>query len=85
MTFRKLLLELREDITDKEFQTLQFYLNGKVKKKKLQDKKNMMELFVFLEQEGLISHKDPEFLITLMNTIKRADLIDLIKSYYGKI
>ena len=79
------MLELREDITDKEFQTLQFYLNGKVKKKKLQDKKNMMELFVFLEQEGLISHDDPEQLIALMKTIKRADLIDHINSYYGKI
>ena len=83
--FRKLLLELREDITDKEFNTLQFYLDGKVKKKKLQDKKNMMELFIFLEREGLISHDDPKPLITLMKTIKRADLVDLVKDHYGKI
>lgn len=84
LPFRKLLLELREDITDKEFNTLQFYLDGKVKKKKLQDKKNMMELFIFLEREGLISHDDPKPLITLMKTIKRADLVDLVKDHYGK-
>ena len=83
--FRKLLLELSEDITDKEFETLRFYLDGKVKKKKLQDKKNMLELFIFLEREGLISHMDPDPLIVLLKTIKRVDLIDLVKEYFGKI
>lgn len=84
LPYRKLLLELREDITDKEFNTIKFYLDGKVKKKKLQDKKNLMELFIFLEQEGLISHCNPELLLKLMQAIKRADLIDRVKEHFGR-
>lgn len=82
--FRKLLLELREDITEKEFETMKFYLDGKVKKKKLQEKKDLMELFIFLEQEGLISHVKPDSLITLLKSIKRVDLIEQVQKYSGK-
>lgn len=82
--FRKLLLELREDITDKEFETLKFYLDGKVKKKKLQDKKDLLELFVFLEQEGYIGPEDTAPLISLLKTIKRVDLIGLVTEYAGE-
>lgn len=81
--FRKLLLELREDITEKEFETMKFYLDGKVKKKKLQEKKDLMELFIFLEQEGLISHAKQDSLITLLRSIKRVDLIEQVQKYFG--
>ena len=79
------MLELREDITEKEFETIKFYLDGKVKKKKLQEIKDLLDLFIFLEQEGLISHNQEDSLITVLKAIKRVDLIEQVQKYFGKI
>ena len=56
-----------------------------MKKKRLQNMKNMLELFVFLEREGLISHTSAEPLVGLLQKIKRADLVDHVNEMFGKL
>ena len=56
-----------------------------MKKKRLQNMKNMLELFIFLEREGLISHTSAEPLVGLLQKIKRADLVDHVNEMFGKL
>ena len=77
--FRKLLLELYQAIDKKELRELHFFLKSKVKKSLVD--KNLMEVFILLEQNKLLS---PGFLIEMMKTVHRNDLITKIKCHIGK-
>ncbi|XP_060560660.1 caspase-8-like [Ruditapes philippinarum] len=83
LPFRTLLMDIIEDLDDKETEQIRFYLRGKIRKKILNDKRSLLQLFVFMEQEGLLSHDNLDLLTKVMESVRRGDLVDKIRIYQG--
>jgi hypothetical protein len=76
-------MDIIEDLDDKETEQIRFYLRGKIRKKILNDKRSLLQLFVFMEQEGLLSHDNLDLLTKVMESVRRGDLVDKIRIYLG--
>ena len=77
------MMDIIEDLDDKETEKIRFFLRGRIRKKILNDKRSLLQLFVFMEQEGLLAPANLDLLTTVLESIKRGDLIDKIRDYQG--
>lgn len=83
LPFRTLLMDISEDLDNQEVEKVRFFLRGKIRKKMLNDRRSLLQLFVFMEQEGLLAHNNLDLLTKVMESIRRGDLVDMIREYQG--
>ncbi|XP_053385490.1 caspase-8-like [Mercenaria mercenaria] len=81
--FRTLLMDITEDLDDQETEKIRFFLRGKIRKKLLNEKRSLLQLFVFMEQEGLLAPSNLQLLTKTMESVRRGDLVDKIREYQG--
>uniref|UniRef100_A0A8C4IGW0 Caspase-8 n=1 Tax=Dicentrarchus labrax TaxID=13489 RepID=A0A8C4IGW0_DICLA len=75
---RLTLAHIDEELESSEVDALRFLCQGLVKRKRLEGVKDAKELFVKLEERGLL--ENPYFLYQLLQTISRADLLSLLET-----
>ena len=78
-----MLLDLAEDLEERDFAKIKFYLTSKIKRKRLQDIKSAFQLFVIMEQENLMSHKNTALLLEMVKAINRNDLVTQLTGVHG--
>ncbi|XP_071975223.1 FAS-associated death domain protein [Engystomops pustulosus] len=82
-TFSVLLLNVSEKLNDKELDDMKFLCQKKIVKKKMETISSPIHLFQQLKELVEISEDDVAFLIELLSTIKRQDLVLEVERYRG--
>ncbi|XP_052812845.1 caspase-8-like [Mya arenaria] len=81
--FRVLLMEIADDIEDQDVEKIRFLLRGRVKKKLLTSSPSLLEMFVLLEQEGLLSANRLDLLTWVLQNIGRPELLENVRRFAG--
>lgn len=76
-------MDLADDIDETDAERIRFLLKSHIKKKILNTKQSMLQLFVHMEQEGLLSPTNVKLLESLMESIRQPELVDRIRQFAG--
>ncbi|XP_073515651.1 FAS-associated death domain protein [Phyllobates terribilis] len=82
--FPKLLLEISEKLDERELESMKFLCSKKIVKKKMEMIKSPLDLFRQLQELTDISEDDLTFLISLLTTINRFDLVKKVELFLGQ-
>ncbi|XP_052235568.1 caspase-8-like [Dreissena polymorpha] len=81
--FRVMLMDLADDVDKTEIEKVRFLLKSSIKKKMLNEQQSILQLFVLMEQEGLLGPTKLSLLQTVFTSLKRPELENRIREYEG--
>ncbi|XP_044126475.1 LOW QUALITY PROTEIN: FAS-associated death domain protein [Bufo gargarizans] len=81
--FNVMLLQISQRLDAKELTEMKFLCNKKIAKKKMELVTSPIHLFRHLKEQLLISEDDPGYLVGLLDTIKRPDLVQEVERFQG--
>lgn len=79
-TFKDVLLQISQELKDDNLKNLKFLCSDCIGKKQLEKVNMGIELFQLLQEANKIEPGDTDFLCKLLDTIKRPDLGDKLRS-----
>ena len=82
-TYRKMLIDLSERISDDNFRSMKFFCKDFLTKRRLEQVDDVTSLWEALEEADKINKSDTEYIETLLNNAcqNRGDLIAVYKHY----
>ncbi|XP_078270995.1 FAS-associated death domain protein [Rhinoraja longicauda] len=84
MRFNTLLNDISQSLSQEELGSMKFMCRGHIGKRRLENLGSGLQLFQVLEERGMLSQEDTQFLADLLKTIERPDLEKKLSTFHSQ-